>query len=66
MKKPTLPEMVDALIQSGMTGIQIAKVANCDPSTVSRILREKIEDPKYSIASAIEGLYSQLPENDAA
>ena len=59
MTKPTISQMVDELIASGMTGKSIAEYAKCDTSTISRIRRELITDPKHSIATAIESAYRE-------
>lgn len=66
MSKPTLSEMVKALIAGGTAGRVIAERCGCDISTVWRIREQKITDPRHSVASAIESLYRERITDKAA
>lgn len=59
MSTLALSEKVDALVGDGMTCKEIAAIAKCDTSTISRIRTGFIPDPKYSIGTTIDGLYAE-------
>lgn len=63
---PTLSEMVKALRAEGVTSSAIAQRVGCDASTIYRIREGLIADPKHSIASAIQSIYTERFSQSAA
>lgn len=60
MSNLTLQEKIEAIHAEGMAYSAIARRAGCDTSTLFRIRQGDIQDPKYSVGTAIDGLYSRV------
>ena len=61
MSATDLPRKLDALLASGMTYKAIAQRAKCDTSTIFRIRRGQISNPRYVAGSAIDQMFAELP-----
>lgn len=59
VREMSVREMLIFLKRAGFTEQSIASVADVNQSTISRILSGKINDPKNSIALAIDNLVTQ-------
>ncbi|HCP6254997.1 TPA: hypothetical protein OE145_003931 [Pseudomonas aeruginosa] len=67
MTTPTLATKVKDLLAARKTYRAIAERAGCDPSTIFRISKGAIENPSYSVGSAIDLMHAELtPEQQLA
>nr|WP_286948294.1 hypothetical protein [Pseudomonas sp. UBA6718] len=66
MSEKTLQEMIEAIRSEGVAYTAIARGANCDISTLFRIRQGDIQDPKYSVGKAIEGMYQRFAVHTSA
>ncbi|MNN93747.1 hypothetical protein D3C81_2122510 [compost metagenome] len=65
MSTTSLSRKVDDLLDSGMAYKVIASFAKCDYSTIYRIKTGEIDDPRYSVGSAIDELHAGLRKKSA-
>lgn len=53
-------EIVQALIASGMTQIDIRRETGISQASISRILTGKLADPRVSVAQALRDLHDKV------
>jgi predicted transcriptional regulator len=58
MSTKSLPKMVCELLATGYSYKELAILAGCDTSTISRIKTGFIADPRFSVGTAITRLYT--------
>lgn len=60
MQSLSSKEIVQALIASGMTQIDIRRETGISQASISRILTGKLADPRVSVAQALRDLHDKV------
>ncbi|PCI54195.1 MAG: hypothetical protein COB36_10925 [Alphaproteobacteria bacterium] len=62
----SIQEMINTILNSGLTEPELAKMANTTQPSINRMKRGETADPGYSVGKTIENIYMALEENSAA
>ncbi|WP_126530470.1 helix-turn-helix transcriptional regulator [Serratia rubidaea] len=66
MQTLTPREVVQSLIASGMTQLDIRRETGISQASISRILTGKLADPRVSVATALRALHEKVQKQSLA